>query len=314
MRNAQRMVVLAVFVILGTGGLMSRAAERESPYGQGPVKLVSTEWLQEHLKGPDLLIVDAQADVYDYFAQHIPGAVYFCDQTLRAPEQGMPVRYLAPEAMELLLRRVGLDNNKSVVVYTGKGQLTGTGDGLAQTMVAYTLVRFGQNNIFVLDGGLDKWTAEKRPVAKEFPKLKEGTFKVVLRDCFVSMDDLKKLKDQDNVILIDARSVKAYEGQGPWTKPGHIPGAISLPWPSLMTDDNRMLLKSDEEIAALLKNHNITPDKTIITYCGTGREATNPYLLFKCYLGYPNVELYEGSFTEWSAYPDNPTVVGPNPG
>jgi thiosulfate/3-mercaptopyruvate sulfurtransferase len=25
------------------------------------------------------------------------------------------------------------------------------------------------------------------------------------------------------------------------------------------------------------------------------------------------VKLYEGSFTEWSAYPDNPTVVGPNP-
>jgi thiosulfate/3-mercaptopyruvate sulfurtransferase len=175
------------------------------------------------------------------------------------------------------------------------------------------LIRFGQNNVFVLDGGLDQWVAQKRPVTKEFPKVQEGSFKAVLRDCFVSMDELKTLKEQDNVILVDARSVQAYEGQGPWTKPGHIPGAICLPWPALMADDNRMLLKSDEEIAAILKKNNITPDKTIITYCGTGREATNPYLLLKCYLGYPNVKVYEGSFTEWSAYPENPTVVGPTP-
>ena len=73
------------------------------------------------------------------------------------------------------------------------------------------------------------------------------------------------------------------------------------------------LLKSDEQIAEILKKHNVTPDKTTITYCGTGREATNPFILFKCYLGYPNVKLYEGSFTEWSASSDNPTVTGSNP-
>ena len=55
------------------------------------------------------------------------------------------------------------------------------------------------------------------------------------------------------------------------------------------------------------------PGKTIIAYCGTGREATNLYILFQYYLGYPNVKLYEGSFAEWSAYPVNPTVTGPNP-
>jgi thiosulfate/3-mercaptopyruvate sulfurtransferase len=232
---------------------------------------------------------------------------------LRAPDHGMPVRYLAPQAIELLFNRVGLSNDTPVVVYTGKGALSGTGDGLGQTMVAYTLARFGHNHVYVLDGGLDKWVAEKRPVTKEFPQLQEGAFQARERDCHVTMAQLKELMKQDNVIVVDARGVKAYEGQAVWSKGGHIPGAICLPWRSLMADDNPTLLKSDQEIADILKKHNITPDKTIITYCGTGREATNPFLLFKCYLGFPNVKLYEGSFTEWSAYPDNPTVVGSNP-
>jgi thiosulfate/3-mercaptopyruvate sulfurtransferase len=313
MRDTRRIFVLSVIGAVGLTGRTGLAAERNSPFGPGPAKLVSTAWLEEHLKDQDLLIVDAQPNVYDYFVQHILGAVYFSDQTLRAPDQGMPVRYIPPEAMELLLRRLGLNNSMPVVIYTGKGQQTGAGDGLAQTMIAYTLVRFGQNNIYVLDGGLDKWTAENRPVTKEFPKVKEGNFQATMRDCFLSTEELKRLKDQDNVVLVDARSTKVYEGQGPWAKAGHIPGAVCLPWRSLMADDNPTLLKSDEEIAEILKSRNITPDKTIIAYCGTGREATNPYLLFKCYLGYANVRLYEGSFTEWTADPDNPTVVGPNP-
>lgn len=313
MRGARRVFTLSIIAAAGLICLTGSAAERESPYGSGVVKLVSTEWLQNHLKDANLIIVDAQTDVYDYLGQHIPGAVHLSDQTLRAPDHGMPVRYLAPQAIELLFCRVGLRNDVPVVVYTGKGAISGTGDGLGQTMVAYTLARFGQSHIYVLDGGLDKWVAEKRPVSKEFPKIKEGSFIAAERDCHVSMAQLKELMSQDNVIIVDARGVKAYEGQAVWSKGGHIPGAISLPWRSLMVDDNPTLLKSDQEIAEILKQHNITPDKTIITYCGTGREATNPFLLFKCYLGFPNVKLYEGSFTEWSAYPDNPTVVGPNP-
>jgi len=313
MRGARRVFTLAIMAAAGPICLRGSAAARESPYGSGVVKLVSTEWLQDHLKDADLIIVDAQTDVYDYLDQHIPGAVHLSDQTLRAPDHGMPVRYLAPQAIELLFNRVGLRNDTPVVVYTGKGAVSSTGDGLGQTMVAYTLARFGHNHIYVLDGGLDKWVAEKRPVTKEFPQLQDGDFKVSERDCHVTMDQLKELMSQDNVIIVDARGVKAYEGQAVWSKGGHIPGAICLPWKSLMADDNPTLLKSDQEIAEILKKHNITPDKTIITYCGTGREATNPFLLFKCYLGFPNVKLYEGSFTEWSAYPDNPTVVGPNP-
>ncbi len=80
-----------------------------------------------------------------------------------------------------------------------------------------------------------------------------------------------------------------------------------------MTKDNAKLLKSDEELQQIVGKFKITPDKTLLIYCGTGREATNEFLFMKFCLGFDKVKIYEGSFTEWSSYPDNPTVTGENP-
>jgi thiosulfate/3-mercaptopyruvate sulfurtransferase len=162
--------------------------------------------------------------------------------------------------------------------------------------------------------GLDKWKAQNRPLSQEFPKVQEGSFRASVRpEYFIDMQQVKKMKDMDNVVLLDARPEKFYQGKGPWSKPGHIPGAVNLPWRSLMADDNPALLKPEGQSQQLLKQRGVSPDRTIIVSCGTGREATNEFLLLKWYLGYPNVKLYEGSFTEWTAYPDNPTVTGENP-
>ena len=80
-----------------------------------------------------------------------------------------------------------------------------------------------------------------------------------------------------------------------------------------MDRDNPALLRPEEEIRAAIEERNITSDKTVICSCGTGREATNEFILFKWLLGYPKVRLYEGSYTEWTSYPENPRVVGKNP-
>ena len=74
-----------------------------------------------------------------------------------------------------------------------------------------------------------------------------------------------------------------------------------------------MQLRSIDEIRGVLDEKGISEDDSIICSCGTGREATNEFLLFKWYLGFPDVRIYEGSFTEWSSYPNNPTVTGPLP-
>jgi thiosulfate/3-mercaptopyruvate sulfurtransferase len=80
-----------------------------------------------------------------------------------------------------------------------------------------------------------------------------------------------------------------------------------------MNDKNKRLLKSEEEIQSILKEHDITRDKNVICYCGTGREATSEFLIFKWYLKYPKTKIYEGAFIEWVSHPENPTVTGKNP-
>jgi thiosulfate/3-mercaptopyruvate sulfurtransferase len=287
---------------------------KKYPIGKGIVKWVSTDWLAEHLDDENLMILDTQPDIHDYIQEHIPGAVYMSEKLFRIPYRGIPGKYVPKEVAQALFRRNGLKPDVPVVVYTGVGPFKGWGDGLEQTMVAYTLIRFGHNNVYILDGGIDKWKEEGKKLTKEFPKIEESNFKAQVRkEFYVEYEEFKKIKDREDVILLDARPAPVYEGQGPWIKPGHIPGAINLPWANFMDAKNKRLLKPDKEIQSILDASKVTPDKTIICSCGTGREATNEFLLFKYYLEFPKVKIYEGSFTEWTAYPENPTVVGKNP-
>jgi thiosulfate/3-mercaptopyruvate sulfurtransferase len=283
------------------------------PPGEGRIRWISTDWLEEHLD-KNLMKVDVQPNVHDYILEHIAGAVYFNEGLLRVSLKGRPAVYGPDGVMQANFRRIGLVSDQPVVVYTGLGNFKKWGDGLEQTMMAYTLVRFGHTAVYLLDGGLDKWKKEGKPVTRVFPPVRESTFTVrVQRDFYVEYEEFKSIKDRSDVILLDARPSPLYEGQGPWIKPGHIPGAVNLPWTSLMTADNTRLLNPDDEIQTILESKGITRDKTIICSCGTGREATNEFILFKWYLNYPKVKIYEGSFTEWTAYPENPTVTGKNP-
>ncbi len=286
------------------------------PYPEGSeiLKWVSTQWLQNHLKDENLIILDCQPDIHDYILEHIPGAVYFCEKLLRNSLNGMPGKYVNHKVAGELFSSIGVEENKPVVVYTGVGGFKKQGDGLDQTMVAYSLARFGHRLIYVLDGGIDKWKQENRPLTKIFPKLTASNFEAtVKKEYFIEYEEFKEIKDKPDVIVLDARPAKFYEGQGPWIKPGHIPGAVNLPWGDLMSGQNKCLLKPVEELKKLVESVGATPDKTVICSCGTGREATNEFILFKWFLKYPKVKIYEGSFTEWSSYPENPTVTGSNP-
>lgn len=292
------------------------------PYGAGAVKWISTEWLEDHLperlesqvEEKELMILDCQPNVHDYIKEHVPGAVYMNEGLLRVPREGLPAQYVDPGVMEANLRRIGVQADLPVVVYTGTGPFKGWGDGLEQTMMAYTLARFGHENVYILDGGIDKWKAEERRLSQLFPKVEPSGFEVEVQgEFYVGYEGFKEMKDEEDVVLLDARPENVYEGQGPWIKAGHIPGAISLPWKRFMDADNARLLRPDEEIEAILEAHDVTRDKLVICSCGTGREATNEFTLLNWYLEYPRVKIYEGSFTEWSSYPDNPTVIGSEP-
>ncbi len=295
------------------------ADDRTYPYppGDGEVRWVSTGWLADHLNDPGLQIIDCQPNIHDYIRGHLPGALFLEENHFRL-SRDRPGVFVPPEVAELLFRRFGLLADQPVVVASSAGPLskctTYIGDGLEQTMLAYTIARYGHRKVLILDGGVDKWQAEGRPLTQAFPKAVESEYRVQLRrDFLVDYGELLKTKDRTDVMLLDARPAPVYEGQGPWPKPGHIPGAVNLPWKGLMDPGNPKLLKPEEEIRAILAEKNITPEKTIICSCGTGREATNEFLLFRFLLSFPKVKIYEGSFTEWSMHPENPTVTGKNP-
>ena len=283
------------------------------PLGQGAMKWTCAQWLRDNLEG-DFLLLDCQPNIHDYIKEHIPGAVYFNPDHTRVSQGGVPGRFIPAEAAAALFSQVGVRPEHPTIVYTGAGPFKNWGDGLEQTMIAYSLMRYGAKEVWLLDGGMETWKQEGGETAQIYPSAEGSDFRgEVQEDFYIAYEQVKEIKDRDDVMVLDARPPDFYEGQGPWRKPGHIPGSISFPWRKLFTDDNPRLLKEDAEIQSLLDGAGITPEHHVICSCGTGREATAEFLISKYLLGFPHVRIYEGAFTEWCHY-DEPTATGPEPG
>ena len=282
------------------------------------VSWVSSEWLADHLDDPQILIIDCRRNYHAYIHDHIPGSICLHEGLLRMHIGKFPLHWISPEAAQIVFSTLGVEQDCPVVVYSdtippATSPQTGN-DGFEQTFVAYSLARFGCRKVMILDGGLLKWRSENRPVVNDPGISCPSAFTVDVQiDFLVGYDECARLKDEPDVVLLDTRPSPLYEGQGPWAKHGHIPGAISLPAALLMHADNSTLLKPEEEIRSILFSRGITPDKTVICSCGTGRLATAVFLVLRYYLGYPDVLMYEAGFTEWSSMPDNPVVTGKNP-
>ena len=279
------------------------------------IKWISPEWLEAHLKDPGLIIIDCRQNSHTFFTDHIPGAIHLHESLLRMHVGRIPVRWIPPELAQALFRTLGLEQDSPIVIYSESRQknlpATVAGDGLEAGFVAYSLVRFGCRRVMILDGGLGQWRAECRPLAQDFGVTSPSGFTVEIpADLFIGYEECVRIKDDPDVILLDTRPTAWYEGPGPWKKPGHIPGAVNLPAQHLMEPDNTTLLKPAGEIRTILDGLGITPEKTIICSCGTGRTASSVFLILKWYLGYPDVVMFEGGFTEWVSHTENMTVTG----
>jgi thiosulfate/3-mercaptopyruvate sulfurtransferase len=282
------------------------------------VSWVSTEWLEDRLEKNSLVIVDCRQQAHAYLHEHIPGAIHLHEGLLRMHIGKNPVQWISPVAAEILFSILGFEQDCPIVVYSDSKPLTAssdnTSDGMEQSMVAYSLARFGCRNILILDGGLSKWKGESRPLTQDPGISRPSSFTVDMQINFLAgYEACTSLKDNPETILLDTRPSTLYEGQGPWIKPGHIPGAVNLPAHWFMDEKNSTLLKTEDEIREILFSCGATPEKTIICSCGTGRTATIVFLVLKFFLGYSDIFMYEGGFTEWSSYPDNPVVTGKIP-
>lgn len=272
------------------------------------LKFVSTDWGSEHLKDENLIIIDSQPDSHDYIVEHLPGAFYFNENLFRLSANGIPSSFIAEKAVESHLENIGYTADKKILIYGGSGKASKESSPNAPFMTAYSLYRAGVSDIYILNGGLDKWRKEAKILEKKYPTAVQGDFKAELRkNLLVDMDYVKESLNEQNKILIDARAKGAYLAKGgPWERAGHIPGAINILLDEILVSNNPFQLKSLAEIENLIEKYDLDKKEEIIIYCGTSHNAVVLFLVLKFFLNLDNLRFYEGGYTEWSSYENNP--------
>jgi thiosulfate/3-mercaptopyruvate sulfurtransferase len=170
----------------------------------------------------------------------------------------------------------------------------------------------------VLDGGLEKWRAEGRPVSTAAEEPKPAAFTVRLRpEVVVALAEVRDAswvatnQKPATITLVDARPPAEFTGKAPGEgvpRGGHIPGASSVFWKNHLVSDANPVLRPERELRALFRGAGATDGSKVITYCRTGGQASHAYFVAK-YLGY-DVAMYDGSYIEWSNASDTPVVSG----
>ena len=272
-----------------------------------PKTLVSTGWLERHLKDPDLRVLDASWYLPDmgrdakaeYAAVHIPGARFFDIDEISDQRSELPHMAPPPEKFVSRMRAMGVGDGHQVVVYDGAGLFSA-----ARVWWLFRLM--GKTDIAVLDGGLPKWLAEGRPVEDMAPILRDRHITVsrqahLVRDV-TQVAAAAKLGDHE---ILDARSPGRFAGTEPeprpGLRPGHIPGSKSVHYRTLLNDDGTM--KSPEGLSAAFTAAGVDLAKPAITTCGSGVSAAILSLALER-LGKRDHSLYDGSWAEWGMYND----------
>lgn len=278
-----------------------------------PRTLVSTEWLEAHLKDPDLRILDASWYLPDagrdpkaeYQAAHIPGARFFDIDEISDQRSSLPHMAPTPEKFISRMRAMGVGDGHQVVVYDGAGLLSAA-------RVWWTFRLMGKTDVAVLDGGFPKWQAEGRPV-EDMPPILRDRHITVSRQAHLVRDVTQvaaaaKLGDHE---IIDARSAERFRGEAaeprPGLRAGHIPGSKSLPFGRLLNPDRTM--KAPADLRAAFEEAGVDLRKPAITTCGSGVTAAILSLALER-MGKTDHSLYDGSWAEWGMYGDLKVAKG----
>jgi thiosulfate/3-mercaptopyruvate sulfurtransferase len=265
--------------------------------------VVSTDWLAGNAQDPKIVIVDIRK-VEDYKAGHIPKAVNIFINTWAITEGKL--RYQIPPIDDLtdIISSAGIAADSKVVV-VGNADTPLNRSGM--TRVAWTLTYAGIESIAILDGGWEKWAAEKKPVATDAVKPKASNFKPKLnKNMPATKDDVKAAIGKETIV--DTRDRDSYEGKKKLdfvARAGRIKTAVNLPHMAAYNPNGTFKSKKElADMAAKVVGDDL--NKNIIVYCDTGRFATVWAYLLKDVLGYKNVRMYDGSSEEWMADPTAP--------
>ena len=273
---------------------------------------VDADWLQDHLGTPGLSIVDASwylpAQKRDaraeYDAAHIPGAVFFDQDAVVDPESNLP--HTLPDANTFArhVGSMGISADDTIVVYDGPGVFSAP-------RVWWMFRIMGVFQVYLLDGGFDRWKAAGRPVTAEPTKIAPNVFHVDFDASRVaSLADMRRIVESGESQIADARPSGRFTGAEPepraGVRGGHMPGAKSVPATTLSRDGK---LLPAAELAARFAEAGIDLDKPVVTSCGSGITAAVITLALET-LGHSANRLYDGSWSEWGGRSDTPVATG----
>ena len=274
--------------------------------------VVSAGWLEERLGTPGLSVVDGSWYLpaqnrdarAEYDAAHIPGAIFFDLDHVVEPRSTLPHTLPSPRVFAQFASSMGVDENDTIVVYDGPGFFSAP-------RVWWMFRLMGAREVYLLDGGFDRWKAEGRPVTAEVSKIAPGFFEVECeRNRVASLDDMRAIVADGSAQIADARPPGRFTGADPEPRPGmrsgHMPGAKNVPASSL-SRDGKLLPVS--ELRAVLESAGLDLSKPVVTSCGSGVTAAVISLALAS-VGHDDHRLYDGSWAEWGGRDDTPVVTG----
>ncbi|HSK08434.1 MAG TPA: sulfurtransferase [Vicinamibacterales bacterium] len=266
-----------------------------------PEALVTTGWVQQNLDNPAVRLIESNEDTLLYASGHIPGAAHV-DWTADLNDQ---VRrdYLAAEAFDMLMSRLGITPETTVVFY-------GDRNNWWACYALWVFELFGHTRARVMDGGRVKWQKEGRPLTREVPRAAGSHYGAPRRD------DRTNRAFRDEVLafvnahgqLVDVRTPEEYSGERLHMpdypnegalRGGHIPGAKSIPWSRAINPEDGSFKSGPELRRIYVEEQGLTPDREVIAYCRIGERSAHTWFVLKYLLGFDRVRNYDGSWTEW---------------
>jgi thiosulfate/3-mercaptopyruvate sulfurtransferase len=276
--------------------------------------IVETDWLENHLDAPDIVVVDgswhlptANRDPRgEYLERRIPGAVFFDIDDISDTGSSLPHMLPSPEKFASRMRRMGIGDGARVVVYDAAGLFSAA-------RVWWMFRVMGHDDVAVLNGGLPKWIAEGRSLEDGPPRPRQERHftarlqTMMVRDC----DDVARASANGSVQIVDARAAGRFAGEAPEPRPGlragHIPNSRNVPYDSLLRPDRT--LKNADEIRAIFEAAGVDLARPIVTTCGSGVTAA-VLSLGLAVNDRLDTGLYDGSWTEWGADLSLPIETG----